>query len=151
MRTVALVPAFNEGGTISKVIQSTQDYVDRIVVCDDGSTDDTLMILDSLDVEIVRHDANRGYGAALVSLFKYCKDIGADFAVTIDADGQHDPRYIPALIEPISNGESDIVIGSRFLEKDRDQAPWIKVQGIQFLNKLIEWRVGVKLTDSQSG
>ena len=151
MRTVALIPAFTEGGPISEVIRSTQGYVDRVVVCDDGSTDDTLMVLDSLDVDIVRHDVNRGYGAALVSLFKYCRDVGADYAVTIDADGQHDPRYIPALIGPIKDGKSDIVIGSRFLEKDRDQAPWIKIQGIQFLNKLIEWMIGLNLTDSQSG
>ena len=95
--------------------------------------------------------ARRGYGATLVSRFKYFQSVDADYAATIDANSQHDPRYIPALIEPIKAGESDIVIRSRFLEKERDQAPWIKIQGIKLLNKLIEWRVGVKLTDSQSG
>ena len=89
LRTVALIPAYNEGGKIREVIQATQEYVDHIVVCDDGSTDDTLMTLDSLDVDIVRHEDNCGYGAALVSLFKYCQSFDADYAVTIDADGQH--------------------------------------------------------------
>jgi glycosyltransferase involved in cell wall biosynthesis len=151
LSTIALIPAFNEGGNIREVIQATREYVDRIVVCDDGSTDDTLMVLDSLGVDIVRHDGNRGYCAALVSLFKYCQEVEADYAVTIDADGQHDPRYIPVLIEPIKDGESDVVIGSRFLEKHDEQAPWIKIQGIKLFNWLIELGVGVKLSDSQSG
>ena len=98
-------PTARAGRTIREVIQTTQDYVDCILVCDDGSTDNTLMILDSLDVDIVGMKENKGHGATLVSLFKYCKSIDADYAVTIDADGQHDPRYIPVLIEPISNGE----------------------------------------------
>ena len=83
---------------------------DRVMVCDDRSTDDTRMILDSLDVDIVRHERNQGYGAALVSLFKYCQSIDFDYAVTIDADGQHDPKYIPALIDPIKHGPAGKVL-----------------------------------------
>ncbi len=79
-----MIPAFNEGRTIRDVILATQGYVDRVVVCDDGSSDDTLRVLETLDVDVVRHEENRGYGAALVSLFKYCQGIDADVAVSID-------------------------------------------------------------------
>jgi glycosyltransferase involved in cell wall biosynthesis len=150
LKAIAIVPVFNEGEKIRAVIETTQEYVDHIVVCDDGSTDDTSKILDSLYVDVVKHSKNLGYGSALISLFKYSKKIGADIAVTIDGDGQHDPKYIHELIEPIQYGDSDIVIGSRLLENMR-QAPWIKIQGIQLLNFLLNWGVGLKLTDSQSG
>ncbi|TFH15535.1 glycosyltransferase family 2 protein [Candidatus Bathyarchaeota archaeon] len=149
-RTVALIPVFNEGEKIRAVVMATRFYVDRIVVCDDGSTDDTGEVLDSLDVDVIRHNENQGYGSALVSLFKYSIDMGAEYAVTIDGDGQHDPIYIHELIEPIRKGDSDIVIGSRFMENMR-QAPWVKIQGIKLLNALLSWGVGLKLTDSQSG
>ncbi len=149
-RTVALIPVFNEGKKIRVVVGATRFYVDRIVVCNDGSTDDTGEVLNSLDVDVIKHNENQGYGSALISLFKYSKDMGAEYAVTIDGDDQHDPIYIPELIEPIRCGDSDIVIGSRLMENMR-QAPWIKIQGIRLLNFLLNLGVGLKLTDSQSG
>jgi glycosyltransferase involved in cell wall biosynthesis len=149
-RTVALIPVFNEGEKIRAVVIATRFYVDRIVVCNDGSTDDTGEVLDSMDVDVIRHSTNLGYGSALVSLFQYSKEVGAEYAVTIDGDGQHDPLYIHELIEPIRYGDSDIVIGSRFIDNMK-QAPWIKIQGIKLLNLLLNLGLGLKLTDSQSG
>ena len=123
MSVVALIPAFNEGEHIREVIIATQEYVDRVIVCDDGSTDNTLEVLNSMDVTVLTHENNRGYGASLISLFNYCFESGVVYAVTVDADAQHDPEYIPDLLMPLRYGEADIVIGSRFMLKGDGQAP----------------------------
>jgi len=115
---VACIPAYNEGLTIAKVILKARKHVDKVIVCDDGSTDMTAEIAEALGAEVIRHKRNMGYGAAIGSLFRRAREIGADVMVTLDADGQHDPDYIPRLIKPIIKGEADIVIGSRFLGGD---------------------------------
>ena len=77
LKIVALIPAYNEDKNIRNVIESTQPYVDRVVVCDDGSSDDIQTVLDTIDVDIIKHSINLGYGAALKSLFKHGKEINA--------------------------------------------------------------------------
>jgi len=88
---VACIPAYNEEKTIAKVLLKTKKYVDKVIVCDDGSTDMTAEIAEALGAEVIRHERNIGYGAAITSLFKRAKELGADIMITLDADGQHDP------------------------------------------------------------
>lgn len=144
-----LIPAYNEGQNIREIVVATSEYVDELIVCDDGSTDDTCDILSGLDVLQLSHSVNMGYGAALKSLFGKCSELGFDYAVTIDGDGQHDPRFIPSLLEPLEKGVADVVIGSRFLN-DSDVS-WVRRRGISVINSLIERGVGLSLSDSQSG
>lgn len=148
---LACIPAYNEEKTIAKVILKTKKYVDKVIVCDDGSADMTAEIAEALGAEVIRHERNMGYGAAICSLFKKARKENADLMITLDADGQHDPDYIPKLIEPIINGEADIVIGSRFMESgNKNNIPYYRKIGIKMLN----WIIKVKnknVTDVQSG
>jgi len=151
LKLVALIPAYDESENIRQVVESTQPYVDRVVVCDDGSPDDIQTVLGTIDVDIVKHPTNLGYGVALQSLFKHGKEINATVVVCVDADGQHNPAYIPELVRPIMLDEADLVIGSSFLSIQRAQVPWIKTLGNRVFSGLIYWGTGFEVSDSQSG
>ena len=105
----------DEERSIARVVIGCQKHVDKVVVCDDGSSDMTADIAERLGADVIRHDRNMGKGEAMRSLFKRAKKLDADVMVTIDGDGQHDPDEIPNLLKPLESGEVDIVIGSRFL------------------------------------
>lgn len=146
---IACIPAYNEEKTIAKVILKTKKYVDKVIVCDDGSTDMTAEIAEGLGAEVVRHGMNMGKGAAIRSLFKKAREEVADIVVTIDADGQHDASEIPLLIEIMSKTDSDIVIGSRFLNVETARnVPSYR----RFGNRLLNMITSVEnITDTQSG
>ena len=147
---IACIPAYNEEKTIAKVIVKAMNYVDKVIICDDGSTDMTAEIAKRLGAEVIRHERNMGYGAALASLFKKAKDAGVDVMVVLDADGQHDPDDIPRLIKPILDGESDIVSGSRFLSRENDM-PGYRRWGVNRITKLARLVSYRGITDAQSG
>ncbi|RDD53142.1 MAG: glycosyltransferase family 2 protein, partial [Candidatus Korarchaeota archaeon NZ13-K] len=92
----ALIPAYNEEAKIAPVILKARRHVDLVIVCDDGSTDLTGEVARSLGAYVIRHERNMGYGAALLTLFKKALEMNVSIAVTLDADGQHDPDLIPA-------------------------------------------------------
>jgi glycosyltransferase involved in cell wall biosynthesis len=146
---VACIPAYNEEKTVAKVLLKTKKYVDKVIVCDDGSTDMTAEIAEALGAEVIRHERNIGYGAAIASLFKRAKEMGADIMITLDADGQHDPDYIPSLIGPLIRGEADVVIGSRFLS-EKIEAPTYRRIGIKIINWFVKSK-SWKISDTQSG
>lgn len=133
---VACLPAYNEEKTIAKVVLCAQRHVDVVVVCDDGSNDLTAEIARRMGATVIRHKENLGYGAAMQSLFKKARDLKADVMVTLDADGQHDAREIPTLIQPILDGEADIVVGSRFLDEQVNNLPVYRRFGIKVITKL---------------
>jgi len=132
---IACIPAYNEEKTIAKVVMLAQKHVDMVVVCDDGSKDLTADIAQRLGATVIRHDGNSGYGAAIQSLFRKARELDADVMVTLDADGQHNPEETPRLIQPILDGEADIVLGSRFLGGHND-APAYRRFGIKLITKL---------------
>lgn len=146
------IPAYDEEGTIPKVIVRAQRHVDRVIVCDDGSTDETAEIAKRLGADVLRHERNLGYGSAIRSLFREAKRLRADVFVTMDADGQHDPEDISKLTRPILEGKADIVVGSRFLSsKGRRAMPRYRRFGIEGLTELTKRVSGVNVTDAQSG
>src|SRR3989442_9259339 len=114
------IPAFNAERNIAKVIVNAKEQCHRIIVCDDGSSDDTGKIAQALGCKVVTHSRNRGYGSAIRSIIDTARTQGADVLVTVDGDGQHNAKEIQALIEPIVQGEADIVIGTRFASKGSD-------------------------------
>jgi glycosyltransferase involved in cell wall biosynthesis len=120
---VACIPAFNEEGRIGGVVVQARKYVDRVVVCDDGSGDLTGEIAEGLGAVVIRHGRNLGKGAALRSAFLRARELGADVVVMLDADGQHDPEEIPGLVEPILKGAADMVVVSRYAEGSKTDAP----------------------------
>ena len=147
---VACIPAFNEEASIARVVLTVERFVDRVLVCDDGSTDMTGVIAEALGAEVIRHETNLGYGATLQSLFEEARKRGVDVAVTLDADGQHDPSEIPKLLKRLSLGDVDIVIGSRFLEGGGSEVPEGRKAGIKVLSDLVS-NGEVRVTDAQSG
>ena len=149
---VACIPALDEEKTIAKVIIRAKKHVDRVVVVDDGSTDDTALIAEELGAMVVRHRRNLGYGAAIRSCFQAGRDLGADVIVTLDADGQHDPDQIPKVTEPVKQGLADIIVGSRFLETStRVEPPRHRKIGIKVLTELTGAASQISISDAQSG
>jgi len=148
---VAGIPAYNEEKTIAKVVLKAQRFVDRVVVCDDGSSDLTGDIAERLGADVVRHERNLGKGATFKSLFGRALELNADVVVTLDADGQHDPSEIPHLVKPILSGDADITVGSRFLTGNNEM-PSYRRFGCRVLNGLVNrFAKKNKVSDTQSG
>ena len=148
MFVLACIPAYNEEAKIQEIINETKKFVNEIVVCDDGSNDLTATIAENSGVNLIKHDVNKGKGAAMKSLFKYASSSQADVVVTMDGDGQFLPKDIEKLCNPIVSGESDIVIGYRH---DDDKMPRYRKLGNQFLDRLSNISSNLSLRDTQSG
>jgi glycosyltransferase involved in cell wall biosynthesis len=119
MRIVAVIPALNEEQWIPMVVRGTRQYVDRVIVVDDGSTDDTAGVSEREGAMVIRHLENCGAGAATMTGIEAARADGADVIVTLDADEQHDPHDIPALLKPVLDGHADIVFADRFGRRNR--------------------------------
>ncbi len=146
MLTVACIPAFNEEKTIAAVVIGAQKYADKVIVCDDGSRDMTAEIAEKLGAKVILHGRNAGKGEALRSLFLASCEMGADFMVTLDGDGQHDPADIPRLLEPLKTGSADIVVGARFHENNIGIPNYRKLG-----NKMLNAVTFAGVSDTQSG
>lgn len=149
MRTVAVVPAYNEAKTIGSVIEETRGHVDNVVVVDDGSSDDTAEIAKSKGATVVEHVVNTGVGGALRTGYRYAIEHDFDYVVQIDADGQHDPDYIPLMLEQAQN--CDMVIGSRYLNESYKEYSPLRQAGISFFTWLVNLLRGLEITDVTSG
>jgi len=150
MKITVGLPAYNEEKNIAKIIVKLKKIADQIIVCDDGSTDLTSRIAESLGAIIIKHPKNLGYGSAIRSIFLKAREINAEVLVTIDADGQHKIEDIENVVKPVADGQADISIGSRFLGKD-DNAPKYRKLGINIITKVTNSSLSEKITDSQSG
>jgi glycosyltransferase involved in cell wall biosynthesis len=148
---VAAVPAYNEEKTIAKVVVRAMKHVDRVVVVDDGSLDDTATIAERLGAQVVRHEGNLGYGAAIRSCFDVARDLNPDALVILDADGQHSADDIPKLLAPIQAGEADIIVGSRFAGIGAGGIPSYRRAGLRLVNEVTNRVAKQKISDTQSG
>ena len=145
------MPAYNEEKNIAKMIVKLKKISDEIIVCNDGSSDLTSEIAKNLGVIVIDHENNLGYGAGINSIIKKAKEIDTDILVTFDADGQHRVEDVKKVIEPIKNGDADLVIGSRFLSKTKEKIPEYRKIGINIITKVTNAGLKKKITDSQSG
>jgi len=151
LKIIVGIPAFNEEKNIAVLIIQLKKIADKIIVCNDGSTDLTSKIAEELGATMINHEKNLGYGAAIRSIFLKSKDLDGDILVTFDADGQHRIEDINRVINPIINGESDLVIGSRFLDESAKEVPRYRKAGIKVITKITNATIKKQLTDSQSG
>ncbi|MDC0170572.1 glycosyltransferase family 2 protein [Candidatus Nitrosopelagicus sp.] len=151
MSLVVGIPAFNEEKNIAGIITKLKDVTDKIIVCDDGSSDLTATIAEQLGTIVIKHDKNLGYGAAIRSIFLKAKTLDSNTLVTFDADGQHRVEDIQSVIKPINDHVSDIVIGSRFLDDSEKEVPNYRKIGIKVITKITNASIKKQLTDSQSG
>jgi glycosyltransferase involved in cell wall biosynthesis len=149
-KVIAAIPCYNEEQFIGGVVHKTSQYVDQVVVVDDGSSDRTAEVAEAAGAMVVRHAVNQGYGEAIRTCFKMATSNGADILVTIDGDGQHSPDELPEVLEPLLIGEADLVIGNRFMS-GATNVPRYRKFGIDVITFLYNLGSRVKVSDAQSG
>lgn len=154
MRTVAIIPAYNEERTISQVIGQTLQYVDNIVVINDQSTDNTAMYAKSVGAEVLGTKGKRGAGKAIRDGLDFALDsfyfTKFDAVILIDGDGQHDPNDIPAMLSLLK--QFDMVITSRFMDNSAfTNMPKYRKFGIRCINFAYNFGSKFKVRDSQCG
>jgi glycosyltransferase involved in cell wall biosynthesis len=151
-KIIICIPAYNVAKDIEDVIMKAKNYADEVVVCDDGSYDDTSKVARDAGAIVIRHSKNQGYGKAVRTLFRTALERKADVIVTLDSDGQHNAEQIPFVLEPILKDGFDIVIGSRFMDyNDKMKVPFYRSIGIKAITKLTNHGSFKNLTDAQSG
>jgi glycosyltransferase involved in cell wall biosynthesis len=148
-KIIAGMPAFNEEKYIGSLVLQTRKYVDEVIVVDDGSTDATVEIAKLAGARVIQHKGNKGYGAAIQSIFAEAKKINPDILVILDADDQHRPQEIPALIKPILDEGFDFVIGSR--QGQAKKIPLYRRLGLKIILRSVKTLSPGTLTDTECG
>lgn len=143
---IALVPTYNEVAHVGQVVASALKYV-PVAVIDDGSSDGSASAAALAGAKVLVHATNRGKGVALTTGFDYAIQRGVTAAITLDADGQHDPDEIPLFIEAFQKGLGDLIIGKRAY----GQMPGIRRWGNRTGQRLLQWAIGGPIPDNQSG
>ena len=153
MRKAAIVPAYNEAHSIAGVVaelRATQPELE-IVVIDDGSTDETAAVARRAGAQVVQLPFNLGIGGAVQTGIEWARRRGCELAVQVDGDGQHDPREIDKLLEPILAGRSDVVVGTRFAGEGTYRPSVARRIGIGVFAGLVSLIVRQRVTDTTSG
>lgn len=148
---MACIPSYNEASTIGGVVSEALEYVDEVVVCDDGSDDNTGEVAETCGAFVLSHGVNLGKGVALRSCFREALKHEPDVVVMLDSDGQHDPGDIPRVVEPVLSGEADVVIGSRYITGGKTNPPLYRRVGLWIIKTIYGWSGGADITDTQSG
>ena len=153
MKTIVIVPAYNEEGNIRNTLRDLEENGagTDVLVMNDCSTDGTEAVLKETGVNHLTFPVNLGIGGGVQAGYKYARDHGYDIAIQFDGDGQHEARYLKDLMEPLIKDEADIVIGSRFVKHEGFQSSGARRLGIGILSRLIRLLCGVKVLDVTSG
>jgi len=149
-RIAVAIPAFNEDRFICSVVHKARHHAGRVLVIDDGSTDQTAALAEEAGAEVVRHERNLGKARAVRSAFRWAAGEGCAVLVLLDGDGQHDPSSIPELARPVLEGEADMVVGTRF-GAVRSRIPAYRQVGQHALTVVTNLGSGLPVSDSQSG
>ncbi|MCD8317556.1 MAG: glycosyltransferase family 2 protein [Paraprevotella sp.] len=144
-----IIPTYNNRGTILQVIEEVLKYTHDIIVVNDGCTDGTDRLLSDVDATIVAYGRNRGKGSALKMGFRKARELGFDYAITIDADGQHFASDIPRFVEAMLLHPDSMIIGSRNLEEEG--MPSKNTFANRSSNFWFRLQTGVNLPDTQTG
>jgi len=146
---IALIPAFNEAARVAAVVTKTRPHVSEVVVVDDGSADKTAEVARCAGATVLRHEQNRGKGAAIITALNYFASSDAEFGVFLDADGQHDPDEVPKFVEAARCEGAAIVVGTRMSET-RDM-PLVRRWTNQFTSWITSKMARHEIADSQCG
>lgn len=156
MKVLLVIPAHNEAENLPALIRDVracENHYD-VVVVDDASTDRTASVAQELGVPVLRLAANLGIGGAVQTGFKYAVRNGYDIVVQVDGDGQHDPAWLEAIVEPVRGGKADCIIGSRYLRENPDTAyrtPFSRRIGMHYSTSILFLATGLHITDTTSG
>lgn len=148
MKTIAVIPAYNEGKTIARVVKNTKKYVDRVIVVDDFSKDNTSYVAKEAGALVLRHPVNLGLGSSLKTGCEAALRLNGEVIITLDGDGQHDPKEIPKLVGLLEDEDLDIVFGRRPYDK---KMPIVKKLGNWGIDTTSRVLFGIDVKDTQSG
>ena len=153
MKKLIIIPAYNESENIENTVKDIQEKAPDFdyVIINDCSGDNTRQICEANGFNIVNLPVNLGIGGAVQTGYKYACRYGYDIAVQVDGDGQHDPAFLNEMAETLIKEDADMLIGSRFLEKEGFQSSKIRRVGISYFTWLIKLLTGKKITDPTSG
>jgi glycosyltransferase involved in cell wall biosynthesis len=150
---LVIVPAHDEEASLPATLSELRDAapdVDVLVV-DDGSRDRTADVARACGVAVVRHAVNLGVGGALQTGFRYAVERGYTIGVQLDADGQHDPRFLEDLLRPVRSGDCEVAIGSRYVAPTGYRAPRARRAGMVVFSAVVQLALGQRITDTTSG
>lgn len=155
MKVILIIPAYNEEENILNTCNKIKEFSDEIdfIVINDGSTDNTLKILQENNINHISLIKNLGIGGAVQTGYKYAYEKGYDIAIQFDGDGQHDINYVPNICMPIIEGGADMVIGTRYLDKSESefQSTFMRRLGTNIISFFIKICTHKKITDPTSG
>lgn len=153
MKVLIIIPAYNEEKSLPGLIANIETHLPEIeyIIINDGSVDNTKRLCREKGYKVINLPINSGIGVAVQTGYRYAAENGYDIAVQIDGDGQHDITFLDDIIAPIEKGEADVVIGSRFINKEGFQSSGARRMGIRILSTLIWVCAGIKVKDVTSG
>lgn len=153
MKKLIIIPAYNESESIENTVKDIMEKATEFdyVVINDCSTDNTREICEKNGFNIVNLPINLGIGGAVQTGYRYAKEYGYDIAVQVDGDGQHDPAFLSEMAKVLENENLDMVIGSRFIDKEGFQSSVMRRFGIKYFTILIKILTGKTITDPTSG
>ena len=146
---VVVIPCLNEEKSIDRVVRAAREFLPRVIVVDDGSTDASARFATQAGAEFIRHDTPQGKGAALIAGWKRAAELGFAWALTMDGDGQHNAKDIPTFLAAAKDGEVDLVVGNRFASDG--QMPWLRRKVNHWMSRRLSRAAGIALPDSQCG
>jgi len=152
-RVLVIIPAHDEQASLPATLAEVREKAPSVdvLVVDDGSFDATSRVARAAGVPVLRHPVNLGVGGALQTGFRWACEHGYDIGVQLDADGQHDPAYLPALLAPVVEGRADVSIGSRFVSSTGYRAPWNRRLGMLLFSGVVRLALGRPISDTTSG
>lgn len=153
MKKLIIIPAYNESSNIEKTVETIKEEAPEFdyVIINDCSTDNTRQICENHHYNIVNLPINLGIGGAVQTGYRYGYEEGYDLAVQVDGDGQHDPKFLDEMAKYLESHNLDMVIGSRFINKEGFQSSGARRLGIKYFTVLIKILTGAKITDPTSG
>jgi dolichol-phosphate mannosyltransferase len=152
-KTLLAIPVYNEQAYVDHVLQQVRRYLSDVLVIDDGSTDETPMLLARQPVEVIRHAVNRGYGQSLIDAFRWAQCYGFEWLITMDCDEQHEPASLPDFFEAIRADDADVISGSRYMKQSAgdDRPPPDRQKINARITAMLNERLGLRLTDAFCG
>ncbi len=153
MKKLIIIPAYNEQESIKKTVEDIMENAPQFdyIVINDCSTDQTKEICETEKFNVIHLPVNLGIGGAVQTGYLYAARNGYDIAVQVDGDGQHDPKFLETMADYIEKAHADMVIGSRFIDKEGFQSSGARRVGIKYFTMLIKLLTGAKITDPTSG